>query len=69
MLEKELVVYRNGDLFDMYNMGTVKYCFVLSVVQFRDAYAYVGPTLTFRNLFFNTLYCAVRQVTSMWFFS
>jgi hypothetical protein len=29
MLQKALVACRNGDSVDMYNLGTVKYCFVL----------------------------------------
>jgi hypothetical protein len=29
MVERGRVVYRNGDLLDMYNMGNVKYSFVL----------------------------------------
>ena len=29
MAERGRVVFRNGDLLDMYNVGNVKYCFVL----------------------------------------
>jgi hypothetical protein len=29
MTERALVAYRNGDLLEMYDFGTVKYCFIM----------------------------------------